>query len=134
MNRVKEFLVKSGFQYLATVGLDGRPKVRPFQFMTEEKGKLYFCTANSKKVFKEMKAQPYVEFCASGEDNSWMRLAGRAVFVDDKAIKAKALEASPLVKSIYKTPDNPIFEVFYLEEAQATIADFSGAPPMTFHL
>ncbi|ETJ29366.1 NimC/NimA family protein, partial [human gut metagenome] len=35
----------------------------------------------------------------------------------------------PIVKGQYNSPDNPIFEVFYLDNAQATIADFSGNPP-----
>ena len=32
------------------------------------------------------------------------------------------------------TPDNPVFEAFYLDNAVATIADFSGNPPQTFRL
>jgi uncharacterized pyridoxamine 5'-phosphate oxidase family protein len=65
MDAVVEFLKKSGFQYFSTVGLDGRPKVRPFQFMLEEGGNLYFCTSNQKPVYKEMQNQPFVERCAS---------------------------------------------------------------------
>ncbi len=34
--------------------------------------------------------------------------------------------------AIYKTPDNPDFEVFFLDDAAATIADFSGEPPKTY--
>lgn len=134
MQTVIDFLKKSQVQYLATIGLDGKPKVRPFQFMLEEGGKLYFCTSNEKKVCKEIKKQPWVEFCASGENFSWLRLNGKVVFSQDIVIKSKILDGSPIVKSIYKTPDNPIFEAFYLDEASATIADFSGEPPKTFNL
>ena len=134
MQIVTDFLKKSQIQYLATVGIDGKPKVRPFQFMLEEGGKLYFCTSNEKKVYKEIKKQPYVEFCASGENFSWLRLNGKVVFSQEIAIKSKIIDFSPIVKSIYKTPDNPIFEAFYLDEASATIADFSGEPPKTFNL
>jgi len=49
-------------------------------------------------------------------------------------IKAEVLESSPLVKSIYKTPDNPAFELFYLDNAKAVIADFSGQPPKEYKL
>jgi uncharacterized pyridoxamine 5'-phosphate oxidase family protein len=63
-----------------------------------------------------------------------MRLAGKVRFVSDLGIKARIQEASPLVKSIYKTPDNPVFEAFSLEGAVATIADFSGNPPKTYSL
>ena len=134
MKDVIDFLKKSQIQYLATVGLDGKPKVRPFMFMLEEGGKLYFCTSNEKKVCNEIKKQQWIEFCASGENFSWLRLNGKAVFSDDIAIKEKILEGNPIVKSIYQTPDNPIFEAFYLDEATATIADLSGEPPKTFKL
>lgn len=134
VNAVTDFLIKSQVQYLATIGLDDRPKVRPFQFMLEEGGRLYFCTSNQKPVFREMQKHPYVEFCASGADFSWLRLSGKVVFSKDLALKARIQDASPIVKSIYKTLDNPAFEVFYLDGAAATIADFSGNPPQTFRL
>ncbi|ULQ60979.1 pyridoxamine 5'-phosphate oxidase family protein [Brucepastera parasyntrophica] len=134
MNEVKEFLSKNDVQFFATVGLDGKPKVRPFQFMLEEDGKYYFCTSNKKPVFEEIKKQPYVEVCCSSPDFSWLRLKGKVVFSRDMALKGKIQDASPLVKSIYKTPDNPDFEIFYLDEAEATIADFSGNPARTFRL
>jgi len=131
---VSDFLTRSQVQYLATIGLDDRPKVRPFQFMLEEGARLYFCTSNQKPVFHEMRKHPHVEFCASGENFSWLRLSGKVVFLKNLSLKAKIQEGNPLVKSIYKTPDNPIFEIFYLDEAVATIADFSGNPPRTIKL
>ena len=133
-NAVTDFLIKSQVQYLATIGLDDKPKVRPFQFMLEEGGRLHFCTSNQKPVFKELQKHPHVEFCASGANFSWLRLNGKVVFSEDLGLKARIQDASPIVKSIYKTPDNPAFEVFYLAEAAATIADFSGNPPQTFGL
>ena len=134
MNIVVDFLENSQVQYFATVGIDGKPKVRPFQFMYEENGKLYFCTSNNKEVYKEMKKQPYIELCASGENFSWIRIEGKVIFTDSLDVKAKVLDVSPLVKSIYQSPDNPAFEVFYLAEAKATISDFSGNPPQKFML
>ena len=134
MNVVVEFLTRSQVQYLATIGLDDKPKVRPFQFMLEEGGRLYFCTSNQKPVFREMQKHPYVEFCASGENFSWLRLSGKVVFLKNLSLKAKIQDGNPLVKSIYKTPDNPAFEIFCLDGAFATIADFSGNPPQTFRL
>ncbi|HNS20077.1 MAG TPA: pyridoxamine 5'-phosphate oxidase family protein [Sedimentisphaerales bacterium] len=134
MSVVANFLTRSQVQYLATIGLDDRPKVRPFQFMLEEGGRLYFCTSSQKPVFREMQKHPHVEFCASGENFSWLRLSGKVVFSKDISLKAKIQDGNPLVKSIYKTPDNPIFEIFYLDGAFATIADFSGKPPQTIKL
>lgn len=39
---------------------------------------------------------------------------------------------NPIVKGQYQTADNPIFEVFYLENPHGLIADFSGNPPYEF--
>ena len=39
---------------------------------------------------------------------------------------------NPIVKSQYGGAANPIFTVFYLEDAHGLIADFSGNPPYEF--
>lgn len=134
MNEVIQFLKENPVQYIATIGLDGKPKVRPFQFMIEEDNKLFFSTSNQKNVFSEIKNTSSVELCISNEKFEWMRLSGDVVFSDDLEIKRKVIESSELVKSIYKTADNPTFEVLYLENAKAVIADFSGNPPREYNL
>lgn len=134
MNEVIEFLKENPVQYFATVGLDNKAKVRPFRFMIEDGGKLYFCTNNEKDVFKQIKNNPYVEVCVLNSKFQWMRLNGKVKFSNDMDIKKKVIESSPLVKSLYKTADNPIFEIFYLEDAKAIIADSSGNAPKEFNL
>jgi uncharacterized pyridoxamine 5'-phosphate oxidase family protein len=121
-------------QYFATTGTDGKPKVRPFQFALERGGKLWFCTNSKKNVYNEMQAQPYVEVCACSPDYTWIRLSGKAVFENDMDVKAEIIERSPLVKSKYKDAANPIFEVFYIAQAKAVFADFSGNPPKEYTL
>jgi len=133
MEKVVAFLIKSSFQYFATIGLDGKPKVRPFQFMFEEDGKLWFCTSNQKEIFKELQKNPYIELCASGEKMSWLRLSGKVVFSDSLVIKEKVFEVSPLVSGIYKEINNPGFEVFYLKNVTASIGQI-GKPPVIFSL
>ena len=56
MSDVIEFLKENSLIYLATSGLDGNAKVRPILFYFEEDGKPYFCTANTKPMFKELDA------------------------------------------------------------------------------
>ncbi|MBR0100296.1 MAG: pyridoxamine 5'-phosphate oxidase family protein, partial [Treponema sp.] len=48
IKEIAEYLDKVGLQYLATIGLDGKPKVRPVQYMVVHDEKLWFCT-NSQK-------------------------------------------------------------------------------------
>ena len=134
MNEVVKFLKENPVQYFATVGKDNKAKVRPFQFILEDGGKLWFCTNNQKDVYEEMQANPYVQVCVSTPKFEWIRLSGKAVFKNDMNIKEKVIEASPLVKNLYENASNPIFEVFYLDEAKAVIADFSGNPPKEYSL
>lgn len=133
MNEVVKFLQENPVQYLATVGRDGKPKCRPFMFCFEKEGKLWFCTNNQKDVYKDLLANPDVEISVSSPDFAWIRLSGRAVFADDRAVKEGCM-ANPIVKGQYQTADNPIFVVFYLAEARAVLADFSGNPPRAFAL
>jgi uncharacterized pyridoxamine 5'-phosphate oxidase family protein len=134
MNDVVKFLAENPVQYLSSIGLDGKPKVRPFQFMIEEGGRLFFCTNNTKDVFSQLKKHPYVELSVASPTAAWIRLSGRAVFSKDLELKRKIIAGNELVRSIYKNAENPTFEIFYLDEAGAVIADFSGNPPKEYTL
>lgn len=131
MNEVVKFLQENPVQYLATISRDGKPKCRPFMFCFEKDGKLWFCTNHTKDVYKDLQENPNVEVCISNSAYAWIRLHGKAVFKQDQDAKIRCME-NPIVKSQYQTPDNPIFEVFYLENAEAVISDFSGNPPRTY--
>lgn len=131
MKEVVEFLHANPVQYLATVGRDGKAKCRPFMFSFEKEGKLWFCTNNTKDVYKDMQVNPEVELCISNANYAWIRLNGKVVFENNMEVKEACME-NPTISQQYKTADNPIFEVFYLENAKATIADFSGNPPKEF--
>lgn len=133
MNEVVKFLSENPVQYLATVGLDGKAKCRPFMFALEKDGKIWFCTNNQKDVYKEIQNNPYIEVTTSSPTFAWIRLSGKAVFENNMEVKEACMNMA-LVKNIYKTPDNPIFEVFYIDEAKAVIADFSGNPPKEYKL
>lgn len=133
MNEVVKFLEENPVQYLATTGLDGRPKCRPFMFCFQQDGRLWFCTNHTKEVYKQLQNNPYTEITVSSPAYAWLRLSGKAVFENNPAVKEGCM-ANPIVKSQYQTADNPIFEVFYLAQAQAVLADFSGNPPRVFDL
>ena len=120
MNEVIDFLTKNPVQYLATVGLDGKPKNRPFMFLTEKKGKLWFCTNNKKNVYKQLQKNPYAEIVVSSPEYAWIRLSGKAVFENNMEVK-KFCMSIPMIKDQYKTADNPIFVTFYLADTKAVI-------------
>lgn len=131
MKKVIEFLTQNPVQYLATVGRDGKAKCRPFMFAGEKDGRLWFCTNNQKDVYQDLRANPYAEVTVSSPAYAWIRLAGKAVFENNRAVKEMCIR-NPIVQDQYQTADNPIFEVFYLEDPHGVIADFSGNPPYQF--
>ncbi len=62
MKKVVEFLNANPVQYLATIGRDGKAKCRPFMFCFEQGGKLWFCTNNTKDVYKDISLCRSVSF------------------------------------------------------------------------
>lgn len=85
ITEIAEYLDKVGLQYLATIGLDGKPKVRPVQYMVVYDDKLWFCTNSHKDMFKELSANPYVDLCGSRLmeneiDTAWIRMSAKVVF------------------------------------------------------
>ena len=131
MRRVVEFLQANPVQYLATVGRDGKAKCHPFMFCFEMEGKLWFCTNHTKEVYLDMQATPEIEVTVASPEYAWLRLHGKAVFEDNRKVK-EACMGNPIVKGQYRSADNPIFEVFYIEDPHGVIADFSGNPPYEF--
>lgn len=124
MNEVLKFLTDNPTFYIATV--DGnKPRVRPFGFVMEYEGKLWFCTNNQKNVYKQLKANPYFEVSTASPDGKWIRLRGKAVFNSTPAAKAKALEVMPSLANMYSVDDS-IFEVFYVDEGEATFCSMTG--------
>ena len=118
---VANYLDNIGIQFLATIGLDGKPKVRPMQYMILDDGKLWFCTNSEKDVYKELQANPALELCGCKlEENEiqtpWIRFSAEAVFEERQDIRDAIIEKSSIVNALYsKMRENPIFKVFYLK-------------------
>ena len=125
MKRVLDFLKKAEIYYLATVEGD-QPRVRPFGTVNEFEGKLYIQTGKVKPTSKQLLANPKAEICAY-KNGTWLRLAGE--FVEDDRVEAKKsmLDAYPTLRGMYDEKDDNT-QVFYIQNAKATINSFGGAP------
>ena len=116
------YLDNIGIQFLATIGLDGKPKVRPMQYMVLEDEKLWFCTNSKKEVFAELQVNPFVELCGCKLEKNemqtpWIRFSAEVVFEERQDIRDAIIEKSAIVNALYKNMrDNPIFKVFYLKD------------------
>jgi uncharacterized pyridoxamine 5'-phosphate oxidase family protein len=127
MQKVVDLFHKAGVFYIATVDGD-RARVRPFGFIMEFDGRMYFTTGNAKPVYRQLKKNPDTEMCAMLPDDKWLRLEGRAVFDGSLPAKQRAFELFPGFKDLYEKPQNPSFEVFYLENPSATLYSMTEPP------
>ena len=118
---VANYLDNIGIQFLATIGLDGKPKVRPMQYMLLEDEKLWFCTNSKKEVFAELQTNPCIELCGCKLEKDemqtpWIRFSAEVMFEERQDIRDAIIEKSAIVNARYKNMrDNPIFKVFYLK-------------------
>lgn len=124
MEEVLKFLKDNVVFYLATAEGD-QPRVRPFGAVAEFEGKLYICTNNTKKVFKQMEKNPNTEISAMGKGGSWLRIEAKCIADERKEAKEKMLLDNPGLKNMYSVDDGK-FEVLYLKDATATFASMNG--------
>lgn len=104
-------------------------KTRVFQYLFSSENKVYFCTSNQKPVYAQIQASPYVSFCTYPANYSPVTsVNGKAVFVDDLALKTRALDENPGIKGIYETPSNPYFELFYIAVEEVETFSFAEGP------
>lgn len=113
-----KFITDAKRFYIVTIE-GGKPRVRPFAFVMEHKGKICFTTSNQKDVYKQLVSNPYFEICTMSENGQWIRLQGKAVLDPGMEAKVKAFEVMP------GFTENPIFALFYVEEGEATIYSFT---------
>lgn len=122
IQKVADCLDSVGLQFLATTGLDGRPKVRPVQFMVLHDRRLWLCTNSEKSMYAEMQRSPYIELCGSrlkddGIRTLWIRLSAEAVFEENRKVKEMIMEKSSIVRELYhNNPAHPLLRVFYLRD------------------
>lgn len=108
---------------------NGKIKTRVFQYLFSDGNKVYFCTSNEKPVYAQIKAHPEVSFCTYPANYTpVLSVNGKAVFVNDIALKTRALDENPGIKGLYNTPDNPTFEIFYIDVKEVETFSFAEGP------
>jgi uncharacterized pyridoxamine 5'-phosphate oxidase family protein len=114
-------------------------RTRIFQYLFADGKKVYFSTTSDKPVYSQLQANPQVSFCTFPQNfTPVLSLNGKAVFTEDSnqgslALKARALDENPGLKELYKSPDNPIFKILYIDVEE--VETFSPAEgPKTYKL
>lgn len=104
-------------------------KTRVFQYLFSDENKAYFCTSSQKPVAAQMKEHPYVSFCTNLQNYCpVLSINGKVTFIDDEALKIKALNENPSIKQIYGSEKNPIFTLLYIDVEEIETFSFDEGP------
>jgi uncharacterized pyridoxamine 5'-phosphate oxidase family protein len=107
--------------FLATA-VNDQPRVRALGFWFADETGFYFQTSSVKEIPNQLKINPNVEFCFykhSGTIGRMLRISGKAEFVYDTRLKAKALTDRPFLKNFGLTVDSPGLVLFRIAHGQA---------------
>lgn len=125
INDIAAYLDEIGLQYMATIGLDGKPKVRPVQYMILRDDKLWFCTNSEKAMYAELQKSPFIDLCGSRLQKdeittAWIQFSAEVVFPAEseeiRGIKKAIMQKSKIVRELYNNnQEHPLFKVFYLK-------------------
>lgn len=123
-NEFMQYLPKYTFGIFSTVRADGMPEARGWEFQFEENGRFYFGTANTKDVWQQLAAHPKAAFTYMEPQGKFtVRLAGDVKVVDDPAEKKRIFDGfDPLVTGMYKSAENPVFEIIYFDNCECALA------------
>lgn len=127
MKDILDFAKKNNYGFLATVD-QGKPRLRGWLFILFENNKFYFCTSNQKDVYNQLLDVPFAEWASMDtQTGDFVRISGNVTFEHDMAVKEKVFGSTPMLKDIYQSADNPIFEVFTLSNGQGEYFSFDAS-------
>lgn len=115
--------------FAATVGLDGRPQVRPVDFAFSRDGALYFLTMKCLRFYAELSKTPYIQVCAyDAETGTSLRLSGKVCFTEDAEVIDRGIEAR---QDVLKRAggERKMLIAFFLLGAEAELTSESGCVP-----
>ena len=93
-----------------------RLRTQIITFSFAEENRVFFCTTSDKPMYTQLTKFPEISFCTFPEDfEPVLSLNGKVIFVEDRALKQKALETNYYAMRNFKTVDNPLLRVFYID-------------------
>lgn len=124
------FLKECEVFWVTTIDKD-RPASRPFGAVMERGGELYISTADTKAVYKQLKANPAVQLTAiKPGTREWIRIDGRAIEASDPDAKAQMLKDCPRLRRHYPSPKAEGFVLFRIAESTAFLYTDEGKFPL----
>jgi uncharacterized pyridoxamine 5'-phosphate oxidase family protein len=122
-NEVIQYIQDVKFGYLATVGADGAPRVRPIGITTVYGDDLYFFTFSTTRKVAEIEGNPQVEVVWSRlEETSQVRISGTASRVEDEATQQRFRQDNPIVAKLVPEEAQHLFCLFRIQPKKVYMA------------
>jgi uncharacterized pyridoxamine 5'-phosphate oxidase family protein len=125
MNReeVIAYIQQVHFGYLATVGIDNTPRVRPIGIHNIYNNDLYFFTFGNTRKVAEMQNNPQVEVVWSKlEEQSQVRVRGKVFLETCQEVQHQFKEDNPIVGKLLPPQAQLLFQLYRLEPSKVEIA------------
>lgn len=128
---VYNFLKNSKHYFLATVE-GNKPKVRPIAIAIKYKGEIWFHVGKQKACYKQIKKNPNVEIAAMDSTGNFIRIYGKAVFIEDKVLDDMLFEKHPNLKTVYNKDSGLKLGHFFISDGVADIPTDSSSVVVKF--
>ena len=123
-SEVIEFIQQVQFGYLATVGADNAPRVRPISIKDVYGDDLYFFTFATTRKVAEIAANPQVGVVWAKEaELSQVRIEGKAEVVEDPAVEQRFREDNPMVAKILPEGAQHLFRLYKVKPEKVYVAE-----------
>jgi uncharacterized pyridoxamine 5'-phosphate oxidase family protein len=104
------------FGYLATIGADNAPRVRPVGMYTVYGDALYFFTMANTRKAAEIDNNPQVEVVWSKlQEQSQVRISGKMVVEEDEGIIQQFKADNPIVANLLPDAAQHLFRLYKLQ-------------------
>ena len=118
MENLTELVLEQKITYLGTIEGD-QARVRPMGHFSLIDGKFTWCTNNTKEVYKQVLANPKIEFCMFAGGKT-IRLSGTCLPTDSAEAKAEFLKLQPGVAKFYGGSED-ILKIMQFQDATVSI-------------
>jgi uncharacterized pyridoxamine 5'-phosphate oxidase family protein len=115
-DKVIAYIQDAKFGYLATVGADNAPRVRPVGMYTVYGDNLYFFTTSNTRKVAEIDNNPQVEVVWSKlQEQSQVRISGKMVVEEDEAVIQQFKADNPIVANLLPPAAQQLFRLYKLQ-------------------
>ncbi|MGI5888081.1 MAG: pyridoxamine 5'-phosphate oxidase family protein [Oscillospiraceae bacterium] len=118
IKKILDFVHKNPVLYFASVDRDS-PRVRPFGSIIELEDKIYMGMGDFKESYRQVRANPNIEFCTCAGDGTFLRVRGKAVFDDRQEVWEAFLKNEPELAQLYTREIGNRMATFYISEGYA---------------